>query len=567
MSANTEQPAHVQLEALRQHANKATQFESVAYSVDGRTFGYELPVEKALPVGSYVNLGLPDGTNYLGQISSVNVSLREGIEYGLKVSADLKLIFVGSTRAEGNFGDRVRIRFATGSGELIGKIGLNNKLSPTTHQDVFGDATIKSADTQDVSNYLKRDAVTNGWPDVGHAIFAESGKARVRLDPAGFNRHTFLCGQSRSGKSFGLGSIVEQLLVQDSNVPILILDPNSDFVHLNKVRTIAEVNNKRPIKMPESEYKEIADKLERLSPKIKIATPQGGGTELLRLRFDELDRSQQAGVLQLHPVRDLQLYFEVSSVLDSLKSPYLIGDIINKLKPAEWLKALSTFQFGPVDLKRSTETMEATASSIQSRISNLGVSGWQIWAKEGEASVLDTLKHQDWRSLVVDIGRLPPGREKALLTAVILNRVWEARDSSKPIILVIDEAHNVCPKEPSNEIEELATECVIRIAAEGLKYGIRLLAASQRPAKIHPNLLSQCENLILMKMSSRVDLEHLGSMFPQILPSLLEQSYHFTQGQALMAGPIVRNPTFTKFDTRLTREGGADPVNASKKVP
>ena len=55
------------------------------------------------------------------------------------------------------------------------------------------------------------------------------------LDAGGFDRHTFFCGQSGSGKSYSLGVVLEQLLLHTS-LRIVILDPNSDMVRLPEVR-------------------------------------------------------------------------------------------------------------------------------------------------------------------------------------------------------------------------------------------------------------------------------------------------------------------------------------------
>ena len=54
------------------------------------------------------------------------------------------------------------------------------------------------------------------------------------IDPKGFDRHTFLCGQSGSGKTYSLGVILEHLLM-DTELRVLVLDPNSDFVRLGTV--------------------------------------------------------------------------------------------------------------------------------------------------------------------------------------------------------------------------------------------------------------------------------------------------------------------------------------------
>jgi DNA helicase HerA-like ATPase len=49
------------------------------------------------------------------------------------------------------------------------------------------------------------------------------------LDAGGFDRHTFLCGQSGSGKTYSLGLALERLLVE-TDLRLVILDPNSDYV-------------------------------------------------------------------------------------------------------------------------------------------------------------------------------------------------------------------------------------------------------------------------------------------------------------------------------------------------
>src|SRR4029453_1526453 len=59
------------------------------------------------------------------------------------------------------------------------------------------------------------------------------------LDAGGFNRHTFMCGQSGSGKTYSLGLVLEQLLVGTS-LRMVILDPNSDYVRLAEVRDNAD---------------------------------------------------------------------------------------------------------------------------------------------------------------------------------------------------------------------------------------------------------------------------------------------------------------------------------------
>jgi hypothetical protein len=40
--------------------------------------------------------------------------------------------------------------------------------------------------------------------------------------------------------------------------------------------------------------------------------------------------------------------------------------------------------------------------------------------------------------------------------------------------------------------------------------------------------------------------------------SLMEQATKFSLGESLLAGRIVKNPVFAKFEGRLSEEGGSD---------
>jgi uncharacterized protein len=81
---------------------------------------------------------------------------------------------------------------------------------------------------------------------------------------------------------------------------------------------------------------------------------------------------------------------------------------------------------------------------------------------------------------------------------------------------------------------------------------------TQRPQKVHENVLSQCDNLILMRMNSTADLAHVGRVFSFVAPGLIDRATTFRQGEALVAGKISSHPALVRFGERLSYEGGAD---------
>ena len=140
----------------------------------------------------------------------------------------------------------------------------------------------------------------------------------------------------------------------------------------------------------------------------------------------------------------------------------------------------------------------------------------------------------------------------------MLGELWRRRADREPVLIVIDEAHNVCPAEPEDGLTALATDYAVRIAAEGRKFGLYLLASTQRPQKIHENVISQCDNLVLMRMNSVADLGYAGDVFSFVPPGLLAQAGAFGLGEALVAGKLASHPALLKMGRRIAAEGGAD---------
>lgn len=524
-----------QYETLRRSITQATLPPSaLAFSMDGRVFGYEVPVSQSLRIGAYVSVQTGAGVEYLGQITVQEIATRDGPEYGIKSNAQAQLFITQSI--ESNFVDRVRLRYVQGWGELIGRV-TEKGIERTTNDDVFEDATLKLAPTGIITLHLSSTGDAKSPPgfDVGYSLGAEKGKARVQLQPKGFRRHTFMCGQSRSGKTFALGVILEQILLSDNAPRVIIIDPNSDFVRLNEIRSKPQHDATRHAPRSDEEYSAIETRYQKVLPAIRVLRPYGGSP--LRIRLSDLNRYEQGAVLQLHPIHDLQAFNAFAKVIETLGDHLYSWEVIND-------KLMRDYSASTVDLAL--------------RIQNLRVSEWDVWCKTEEPSITQELMRDDWRFMVIDVGTLASPDQRAVANLAVLNYLWKTKSRDTPVLLVLDEAHNICPFEPSNPMEEIATDYVIRIAGEGIKYGLRLLLASQRPAKIHPSVLTQCENLVLMRMNSRADLEGLTPIFSQVNPALIVQSRYFVQGESLLVGEIVKSPTFAKFEGRITHEGGGD---------
>jgi DNA helicase HerA-like ATPase len=142
----------------------------------------------------------------------------------------------------------------------------------------------------------------------------------------------------------------------------------------------------------------------------------------------------------------------------------------------------------------------------------------------------------------------------------VLAALWRRRADRDPTLIVIDEAHNICPREPADDVTALATEHAARIAAEGRKFGLYVLVATQRPQRVNELVLSQCDNLVLMRMASTSDLAYVAETLSFAPAPLLERATTFGQGESLVAGKISSHPPFSAVrpaDRRGRRRGRA----------
>ncbi len=500
-----------------------TQFAAapLAFSVDGMTFGYEAPLDYPIPAGSYVEIETVDGVTYLGQIISKAINMREGPELAIDVGDRMDIAAIGTSISQATI--RPNLRYLEGDGVLLGK-AVDATLVEAAHSDIFQDATLRPAGGELIDAHLAGAAGATRL-DIGRATYgAEDSVASLRA--GGFNRHTFLCGQSGSGKTYSLGVVLERLLLR-TDLRMLVVDPNSDFVRLAQMRagaesTFGEADRER--------FQSVASGIRVLRP-----TPAGAALPLV-IEFGDLTRNEQALVLQLDPLDDREEYSSFWRIIDHIGRENVdLGEVL--------------------DAAMRDTAVESRQISL--RVQNLGVSDWTIWRHRDDQSIISLLD-EEWRAMVLDIGTLGLQSEKQVVTLALLSQLWRRRERREPIMIVIDEAHNICPAEPETPLQELLTQYVIRIAAEGRKFGLYLLLSSQRPQKLHPNVLSQCDNLLLMRMNSSADLAHLADLFSFVPRDLLDEASHFRLGEALVAGNVVQTPTFVRFGARLTEEGGSD---------
>lgn len=441
---------------------------TIVSSPDGRSFRLRTSTEEGLRAGDFVTIADGAGAEHLGFVESVD-EVTETTTYA-----------AGSILS----GESTPAPFRSGSAQ---------RSRGTTVADYFASA----------------------GASLPVGTLADDAEVPVGLIPKRLNRHTFWCGQSGSGKTYALGVVLEQILLR-TRLPMVIFDPNSDFVRLGE--TLPHVD---------------PDTVDELARRPVRVLRRGDGPDALRARMRTMDLAARGAMLRLDPI----VHRDEFNAMVRFNPESPVTD------PRELAARLSAAD-------------DPGARALGQRMDNLGLFGWEIWALDQPAAT-DIIAERP-PATVLDLGSLERQEEQLTVALSVLNDLWNHREERRPVLLVIDEAHNLCSPDLESLLGRAVRERIIQIAAEGRKYGLWLLLSTQRPSKVHTGVVSQCDNLTLMRMNSPNDLAELGDLFGFVPRQLLAQSSRFRQGEALLAGGFVPTPTITKVAARMTVEGGID---------
>lgn len=119
-----------------------------------------------------------------------------------------------------------------------------------------------------------------------------------------------------------------------------------------------------------------------------------------------------------------------------------------------------------------------------------------------------------------------------------------------PLVLICDEAHIYMPNDTSKmkAIERKSLEIFESIAKEGRKYGLGLLIVSQRPSELNNTILSQCNNIISLKITNDRDKSAVANMLTDSLVGLVDLLPNLDVGECIVVGDAIMLPSKVILD-------------------
>jgi hypothetical protein len=438
----------------------------------------------------------------------------------------------------------------------------------------------------------------------------------IEIDHAGMLHHTLVVGQSGSGKSFMVARLIEEILLR-SRARVLIIDPNGDFRQISKAnQAIWDSQGENLARLDAACRKEGWESYDtsptftqgwqkrrfvHLVPGIPLAKAAGlSHTHKLLVHWDALDDEQRQFLFNANVATEPNVFLGLMAVAENAK---WVSDRPNA-RTGNDLRGMIAVAQQFIDNNISMRQYEYAKSldrndwfAVLAKIHDL-LSKYTLWSSmsgdaphrrpPGLADFIDgpflgaAGMETYWDSLVLSLDSARQG--DALLAAdVALSRLWlqaknvwreraEQSESARkdpivPTFVVVDEAHNFAPEHSRDPITDRVTRRLLQIASEGRKYGLYLILATQRPTKLHRELVPECENACVLRLQSKLETSFSSDVLG--LSDAAHAVPKFTQGQGVLLGRWVGGlgEIDTKFASARIVVGGGGIDGSWEETP
>lgn len=366
-----------------------------------------------------------------------------------------------------------------------------------------------------------------------------------------FQRHAALLGSTGSGKSWTVASILER----SSQLP------SSNLVVFDLHGEYKELSYAKQLRVPGPDEVDVDDDSLLFLPYWLLNTDELQSLFIDRSEFTAHNQVMAFQDSIIEKKRDSLVKAGNQEILDAFTLdspiPFRIEDIIQHLEflnqqmiPGKTKEVQGPFygQFSRLLLRLKSKTTDRRYSFLFG-----GKQSTQDYNYLSElAEKLMGFGNQKQSIKVIDFSEVPADILPVIigLVARIIYQVqfWTDPNSRRPVAFVCDEAHLYLPRKEGNPVERRAVEAFEKIAKEGRKYGVALMIVSQRPSDVSATILSQCNNIISLRLTNADDQATVRKLLPESLESLLEALPIMDVGEAMVVGDSVLLPSRIKID-------------------
>jgi DNA helicase HerA-like ATPase len=101
----------------------------------------------------------------------------------------------------------------------------------------------------------------------------------------------------------------------------------------------------------------------------------------------------------------------------------------------------------------------------------------------------------------------------------------------------------------------ISTNVLKQVLTEGRKFGVSVGLISQRPGRLDPDVLSQCNTQFILRIVNPIDQNRIAESVETVGRELLRELPSLTKGQAIIAGEAINTPVLCRVRPRHTPHG------------
>ena len=371
-----------------------------------------------------------------------------------------------------------------------------------------------------------------------------------------FQRHAIIVGSTGSGKSWATARILEQL-AELPNANALVFDIHGEYGPL-KSNGIRHLRIAGPSDLDQK--KTLADGV------LYLPFWLLGYEAMLSMFVDRSDQNapNQAMIMSrtiIEAKRDYLMKGAHKDVLDNFTIdspvPFSVDAVLNKLSEinTEMVPGARGEKMGDFNGKLSRLIQRLENKRTDRRLGFLfgGDSAVQEfeWLEKLIGTLFSGTKDQmDGKGgvKIIDFSEVPSDILPLIVSLVagiaFSIQQWTPAESRHPVAIFCDEAHLYIPeRREAGGAGDISIEIFERIAKEGRKYGVGLAVISQRPSEVNRTVLSQCNNLVAMRLTNGDDQAVVRRLLPDSLGSFGDLLPVLDTGEALVVGDASLLPT------------------------
>jgi len=364
----------------------------------------------------------------------------------------------------------------------------------------------------------------------------------LSLDPrALFGRHFAIIGQSGSGKSWTVTSLIQHTIRAMPKAHIIMLDLHGEYCWKDDDGTLRSAFPKDTVNYVDALELEMPYWMMTYAELVDLFIDRDDDGASMQMAFmrevlQQLKRKTAKDIGLASVSIDTPVYFSLVEMYRQFKNANEERKDFGKVKGA---------LFGQFD---------EFLVRMQSRFNDVRYDFLLKPKKRNKSETLADLlrdfiglrsgKHTN--ITVIDLSSVPTDVRPAVSAQVgrlaYEFNYWNPRRREFPITLICEEAHAYIPREKGGQFEG-TKKMMERIAKEGRKYGVSIGVISQRPTELSETMLSQCSSFICLRITNPDDQAYVRGLVPEAEGDLTDILTSLGRGEALVLGEAAPLPT------------------------